>query len=85
MKKTKKNYTAPHIDIIDQAPGNIMGAQFSIIEDDPVVEDVYDMLVEIGVYEADEEPGFADKALNAVLKGTNDIIYLIFGAKGFLD
>ena len=39
MKKTKKNYTAPHIDIIDQAPGNIMGAQFSIIEDDTVVED----------------------------------------------
>ena len=53
--------------------------------DDPVVEEVYDMLVEIGVYEAEEEPGFADKALNTVLKGANDIIYLIFGAKGFLD
>ena len=39
MKKTKKNYTAPHIDIIDQAPGNIMGAQFSILEDDTVVGD----------------------------------------------
>lgn len=53
--------------------------------DDPVVEEVYDMLVEIGVYEADEEPGFADKVLNTVLKGANDIVYMIFGAKGFLD
>ena len=39
MKKTKKNYTAPHTYIIEQAPGNIMGAQFSIIKDDTVVED----------------------------------------------
>ena len=39
MKKTKKNYTAPHTYIIEQAPGNIMGAQFSIIEDKTVVVD----------------------------------------------
>ncbi len=53
--------------------------------DDPIVEEVYEMLVEIGVYEKGEEPGFADKALNGVLKGANDVIYAIFGAKGFLD
>lgn len=39
MKKTKKNYTAPHTYIIEQAPGNIMGVQFSIVEDDIVVGD----------------------------------------------
>ena len=54
-------------------------------KDDAVLEEVHAMLVEIGVYAADEEPGFADKALNTVLKGANDITYKIFGAKGFLD
>lgn len=39
MKKTKKNYTAPHTYIIEQAPGNIMGAQFSIIKGGPDIED----------------------------------------------
>ena len=53
--------------------------------DDPYVEDVYDMLVEIGVYTAEEEPDFFDEALNKGLKGANDIVYKIFGAKGFLD
>jgi len=53
--------------------------------DNPVLEEVYEMLVEIGVYTEDEEPGFFDKALNKVLKGANDITYKIFGAKGFLD
>ena len=53
--------------------------------DDPIIEDVYNMLVEIGVYTEDEEPGFFDKALNETLKGANDITYKIFGAKGFLD
>ena len=53
--------------------------------DDPIIEEVYEMLVEIGVYEKGEEPGFGDKALNGVLKGANDLTYMIFGAKGFLD
>jgi len=53
--------------------------------DDPYIEDVYDMLVEIGVYTEDEEPGFFDEALNKGLKAANDITYKIFGAKGFLD
>lgn len=53
--------------------------------DEPIIEDVYEMLIEIGVYTEDEEPGFFDKALNKTLKGANDITYKIFGAKGFLD
>lgn len=53
--------------------------------DEPYIEAVNDMLVEIGVYSAEEEPGFFDKALNTVLKGANDITYKVFGAKGFLD
>lgn len=53
--------------------------------DNAVLAEVHAMLVEIGVYQAEEEPGFFDKALNTVLKGANDITYKIFGAKGFLD
>lgn len=53
--------------------------------DDPYFNAVETMMTEIGVYEAAEEPGFGDKALNTILKGANDITYKIFGAKGFLD
>ncbi len=53
--------------------------------DDPYLAAVDSMLKEIGVYGADEEPSFGDKALNAILKGANDLTYKIFGAKGFLD
>ncbi len=54
-------------------------------KDNAVLDKVYDMLVEIGVYEPEAEPEFIDTALNVVLKGLNDVIYLIFGAKGFAD
>ena len=53
--------------------------------DEPILQEVHDMLVEIGVYAEEEEPGFFDEALNKALKGANDITYKIFGAKGFLD
>ena len=53
--------------------------------DNAVLAEVEAMLVEIGVYEAEAEPGFFDNALNTTLKGANDITYKIFGAKGFLD
>ena len=54
-------------------------------KDNAVLDKVYDMLVEIGVYEPEAEPEFIDTALNVALKGLNDVIYLIFGAKGFAD
>ena len=53
--------------------------------DDAVLAEVHDMLVEIGVYEAEAEPEFSEVLLNKILKGANDITYKIFGAKGFLD
>jgi hypothetical protein len=49
------------------------------------MDKVNDMLVEIGVYEPEAEPSDAEKALNIALKGLNDVVYLIFGAKGFVD
>lgn len=54
-------------------------------EDNAILAEVHAMLVEIGVYAPEEEPGFFDEALNKTLKGANDITYKIFGAKGFLD
>lgn len=54
-------------------------------KDNAVLDKVYNMLVEIGVYEPEAEPEFIDTALNVALKGLNDVVYLIFGAKGFAD
>ncbi len=54
-------------------------------KDDAVLAEVEAKLVEVGVYAPEEEPAFIDKALNAGLKGINDITYGIFGAKGYSD
>ena len=51
--------------------------------DDKVIDDYYNMLVELGVYEAPkpEKTDFSTK----ILKGLNDKVYDTFGAKGFRD
>lgn len=53
--------------------------------DEAVLDKVNDMLVEIGVYEPEAEPSTLDNILNFSLKGLNDIVYLVFGSKGFVD
>lgn len=54
-------------------------------EDDKVIEAYYNMLITLGVYSAPEEPSAFNTALNNGLKTANDVVYSIFGAKGFLD
>ena len=54
-------------------------------KDNAVMDKVHDMLVEIGVYEPESEPSTMDNILNFSLKGLNDVVYLVFGAKGFVD
>ncbi len=51
--------------------------------DDKLIADYRQMLISFGVYgpDGDDEPGFAAK----LLKGLNDKVYEIFGAKGFAD
>ena len=53
--------------------------------DNAILAEVEARLTEIGVYDAETEPGFMDKVLGTGLKGLNDVVYLIFGAKGFFD
>lgn len=53
--------------------------------DEAVMDKVYNMLIEIGVYEPEAEPECIDVVLNTTLKGLNDVVYLVFGAKGFFD
>lgn len=53
--------------------------------DEAVMDKVHAMLVEIGVYEPEQEPETIDIILNSTLKGLNDLVYLVFGAKGFFD
>ena len=54
-------------------------------KDNEIIEKVNDMLVEIGVYEPEAEPSTVDNILNTTLKGLNDVVYIMFGAKGFFD
>lgn len=54
-------------------------------KDNEILDRVNDMLVEIGVYEPEAEPSDAEKVLNTAFKGLNDVVYIIFGAKGFVD
>ncbi len=51
--------------------------------DDKLIQDYRQMLISFGVYgpDSDKEPDFTTK----VLKGLNDKVYEIFGAKGFVD
>lgn len=77
--------TAEQQAVLDKAEAMTKNTVNNYEADNAILDEVHDMLVEIGVYAADEEPGFMDKALNTVLKGANDITYKVFGAKGFLD
>ncbi len=54
-------------------------------KEESLLEKFHDMLVEIGVYAADEEPSKFDEFLNNLLKKNNDVIYKLYGAKGYLD
>ncbi len=54
--------------------------------DNALQEEFYQMLVELGIYEANEEKNNAfDDFFTRTMKQTNDLTYSLFGAKGFLD
>ncbi|MGN1195371.1 MAG: hypothetical protein ACI4SB_07790 [Acutalibacteraceae bacterium] len=52
--------------------------------DNAAIETLYDMMVELGIYEK-SECGFFDKALSAVLKTGSDAVNKIIGPRGFID
>ena len=84
-KETGYKLTAEQQAVLDAADKAMANPICNPEVDDPYFAAVEDMMVEIGVYTAEEEPGFFDKALNTVLKGANDVIYKVVGPKGFLD
>jgi pimeloyl-ACP methyl ester carboxylesterase len=77
--------TAEQEAILAEADAMTMNTVNNVENDEAVMDKVNAMLVEIGVYEAEAEPSFFDNALNVALKGLNDVVYLVFGAKGFAD
>ncbi len=84
-KETGYTLTAEQEAILAKAEAMAKNTVNNPETDDAVMAEVHDMLIEIGVYEAEAEPEFIDVALNKILKGANDITYKIFGAKGFFD
>lgn len=77
--------TAEQEAILKEADEMTMITVNDVENDEAVMDKVHDMLVEIGVYEPEAEPSTIDNILNFGLKGLNDIVYLVFGAKGFVD
>jgi hypothetical protein len=77
--------TAEQEAILAEADAMTKNTVNNVENDEAVMDKVNAMLVEIGVYEPESEPEFIDTALNVGLKGLNDVIYLVFGAKGFVD
>lgn len=55
------------------------------VEDDKIITALHDYMVEIGRYDAPSEPTTADKALDFILGGINDIVYALVGPRGFSD
>lgn len=51
--------------------------------DDKIISNYYNMMVDFGIYAASDDSG--SNAGTKILKGLNDTVYKIFGAKGFLD
>ncbi len=83
----ENNYTltADEQALLDEAKAMIKSTANDFEKDNELIEKVRNMLIKIGVYGPDAEPEKSEVILNEVLKGANDIVYKIFGAKGFLD
>lgn len=79
--------TAEQQALIDEKTAAVNEMMDSVINhreaDDKVIDDYYDMLVTLGVYDAPQED--KDDMSTKVLKRLNDRVYEIFGAKGFID
>ncbi len=84
-QKTGYALTSDQQELLEKAKAMIKCTANDFEKDNALIEDVYDMLVEIGVYAPEEEPSRMESFMNSVLKSANDITYKIFGAKGFLD
>lgn len=83
----ENNYTltADEQALLDEAKAMIKSTANDFEKDNELIEKVRNMLIKIGVYGPDAEPEKSEVILNKVLKGANDIVYKIFGAKGFFD
>ena len=77
--------TAEQEAILAEAEAMTKNTVNNVEYDEAVLDKVNDMLIEIGVYEPEAEPSTLDNILNFGLKGLNDVVYLVFGAKGFAD
>ena len=77
--------TAEQEAILAEADAMTKNTVNNVEYDEAVMDKVNDMLIEIGVYEAPQEPSTGEIILNYALKGLNDFVYFVFGPKGFAD
>ncbi|MBO5360764.1 MAG: hypothetical protein J6B25_07990 [Clostridia bacterium] len=84
-KETGHTLTAEQQAVLDAADKVLENPICDPEKDDPALNAVEDMLVDMGIYDAPSEPSQSDKILNDVLKGINDFTYKVIGPRGFLD
>ncbi len=84
-KETGHILTAEQKAVLDAADKVLDNPICDPEKDDPALNAVEDMLVEMGIYDAPSVPTQGDEILNKVLKGINDFTYKVIGPRGFLD
>ncbi len=84
-KENSYTLTADQQAVLDAADAVLANPICDPEKDDPALNAVEDMLVEMGIYDAPAEETTGDKILNGVLKGLNDAVYALVGAQGFVD
>lgn len=85
MKETGYTLTASQQALYDEVIAMTLNTVHDRDKDDALIEKFRQMLIEIGVYEPDEEESTFNKLLNGIMSVGNDLVYGFFGAQGFGD
>lgn len=84
-KENNYKLTAEQQAVLDAADAVLANPECNPKDDDPALNAVEEMLVDMGIYDAPAEVTTGDKILNGLLKGVNDAVYAIVGPQGFVD
>ena len=85
MEETGYTLTADQQALYDEVMAMTLNTKIDRDKDDALMEEFRQMLISIGVYEADKEESKFNKFFNGIMASGNEAVYEIFGAKGFLD
>ncbi len=85
LEESGKTLTKEQQALYDEVVEMTLNTENDRDKDDALIEEFRQMLIEVGVYEADKEESGFNKFFNGIMASGNEAVYNIFGAKGFLD